>query len=90
MRGSHSEVRPFDHTKSKLTCASIPLRTPELATRFHDHGGLRGAGCDCATFLLSVFEEAGLIARPKDRSFVREAVRTLLAAMRANRRSWML
>lgn len=33
-----------------------------LGTPFHDHGRVRGAGCDCATFLLETFEEAGLIA----------------------------
>lgn len=32
-----------------------------LGTPFHDHGRVRGAGCDCATLLLCVFEEAGLI-----------------------------
>jgi cell wall-associated NlpC family hydrolase len=32
-----------------------------LGTPFHDHARVKGAGCDCATFLLSVFEEAGLI-----------------------------
>jgi len=32
-----------------------------LSTPFHDHGRVKGAGCDCATFLLCTFEEAGLI-----------------------------
>lgn len=32
-----------------------------LETAFHDHARVKGAGCDCATFLLEVFEEAGLI-----------------------------
>jgi len=32
-----------------------------LATKFHDHGEIKGAGCDCATFLKCTFVEAGLI-----------------------------
>lgn len=32
-----------------------------IGTPFHDHARVKGAGCDCATFLLCVFEEAGLI-----------------------------
>jgi cell wall-associated NlpC family hydrolase len=32
-----------------------------LGTPFHDHARVKGAGCDCATFLLETFEEAGLI-----------------------------
>lgn len=32
-----------------------------LATPFHDHARVKGAGCDCATLLLEVFAEAGLI-----------------------------
>jgi hypothetical protein len=33
-----------------------------ICTPFHDHGEVKGAGCDCATFLKCVFVEAGLIA----------------------------
>jgi cell wall-associated NlpC family hydrolase len=32
-----------------------------IKTPFHDHARVKGAGADCATFLLCVFEEAGLI-----------------------------
>lgn len=32
-----------------------------IGTPFHDHARVKGAGCDCATLLLCVFEEAGLI-----------------------------
>ena len=33
-----------------------------IGTPFHDHAEVKGAGCDCATFLKCVFVEAGLIA----------------------------
>lgn len=33
-----------------------------LATPFHDHGEVKGAGCDCATFLKATMQEAGVIA----------------------------
>lgn len=32
-----------------------------LSTPFHDHGRVKGVGCDCATLLLEVYEEADLI-----------------------------
>jgi cell wall-associated NlpC family hydrolase len=32
-----------------------------IGTPFHDHARVKGAGCDCATLLLCVYEEAGLI-----------------------------
>lgn len=33
-----------------------------IGTPFHDHGEVKGAGVDCATFLKCVFTEAGLVA----------------------------
>ena len=33
-----------------------------IGTPFHDRAEVKGAGCDCATFLKCVFVEAGLIA----------------------------
>lgn len=33
-----------------------------LGTPFHDHGEVKGAGVDCATFLKKAFEEAGVVA----------------------------
>jgi cell wall-associated NlpC family hydrolase len=39
-----------------------------IGTPFHDHGRVKGAGCDCATLLLCVFEEAQLIP-PTDVGF---------------------
>ena len=32
-----------------------------IGTPFHDHAEVKGAGCDCATLLKKVFEEAGLV-----------------------------
>lgn len=32
-----------------------------IGTKFHDHARVKGAGCDCATLLLEVFAEAGMI-----------------------------
>lgn len=32
-----------------------------IGTPFHDHGRVKGAGCDCATLLLETYAEAGLI-----------------------------
>lgn len=32
-----------------------------IGTPFHDHGEVKGAGVDCATFLKCVFTEAGLV-----------------------------
>lgn len=33
-----------------------------IGTPFHDHAEIKGAGCDCATFLKCAFTEAGLVA----------------------------
>jgi hypothetical protein len=33
-----------------------------IGTPYHDHGEVKGAGCDCATLLKCVFVEAGLLA----------------------------
>lgn len=33
-----------------------------LGTPFHDHGEVKGAGCDCATLLKAVYVEAGVLA----------------------------
>lgn len=33
-----------------------------IGTPYHNHGEVKGAGCDCATLLKQVFVEAGLIA----------------------------
>lgn len=32
-----------------------------ISTPYHDHGEIKGAGCDCATLLKCVFVEAGVI-----------------------------
>jgi cell wall-associated NlpC family hydrolase len=32
-----------------------------ISTPFHDHAEVKGAGCDCATFMKGVFVEAGLV-----------------------------
>lgn len=49
---------PDEEAERARVCA---IARTWIGTPFHDHARVKGAGADCATLLLCVFEEAGMI-----------------------------
>ena len=51
----------MDNTEKKERENVIRIAKEWLKTPYHSEARIKGAGCDCGTFIAGVFEEAGLI-----------------------------